>query len=41
MVEFDNERNGCSVLCCSGAKAREGQSEMRQEADDLDFTNVC
>ena len=42
VVEFDNERNICSVLCCSGAKARRETIQNEAEScDDLDFTNVC
>ena len=35
VVEGGDERDICSVLYCSGAKAREEQSEMRQEADTI------
>ena len=35
VVEFDDERNSFSVLYCSSAKAREEQSETRQEAETI------
>ena len=35
VVERGDERDICSVLYCSGAKAREEQSETRQEAETI------
>ena len=41
VVEFDSERNICSVLCFSGAKARvEAIQSEAGSCDDLDCTNV-
>ena len=40
--EFDEERNICSVLCCSGAKARrEAKQNEAGSCGDLDCSDVC
>ena len=40
-VEGGDERNICSVLYCSGAKAREDQSETRQESETIWILLTC
>ena len=41
MIEFGSERNACSVLYCSGAKAgREAIQNGAGSCDDLDCTKV-
>ena len=41
VIEGGDKRDICSVLYCSGAKAREEQSETRQDAETIYIVLTC